>query len=98
MAGSGWVWLVAAVILAAAEVVLPGYVLLGCAIGAGLVGLVLIVGGPLALAMAGAPALLALVFALLSLAAWIGLRRWAGGRASEPTRIDYDVNDTLPKD
>lgn len=91
---SGWVWLVAAVALAAAEVVLPGFILLGFAVGAAVVGLILLVGGPLALWLSASIPALVLVFALVSVAAWLGLRRWGRGRAAET--FDYDVNDTLP--
>ncbi|WP_138466427.1 NfeD family protein [Poseidonocella sp. HB161398] len=98
MAGDGWIWLLAAVVLGIGEVLLPGYVLLGFAIGAGAMGVVLMAGGPLAAFLAGSVPALALGFALVSLGAWMALRRWAGGRAARGKRIDYDVNEKLPGD
>jgi membrane protein implicated in regulation of membrane protease activity len=53
MWGEWWVWGVAAIILAVGEVLLPSFVLLGFAIGAGAVALVLLVGGPLAVWLGG---------------------------------------------
>lgn len=64
-----WIWAAAALGLGVAELLLPGFVLLGFAIGAAAVSLLLLLGL--------APGLTALlvIFALLSLLAWIGLRR-----------------------
>jgi membrane protein implicated in regulation of membrane protease activity len=78
------------------ELVAPGWIALGFAIGAGLVGLGLLTGvlGPLAgLAGAYAPGLTLLVFALLSVAAWLMLRRAFGPVAGERRTFDNDVND-----
>ncbi|WP_108258688.1 NfeD family protein [Mangrovicoccus ximenensis] len=98
MAGSGWIWLLAAVVLGIGEVLLPGYILLGFAIGALAVGILLSVGGPFAAVLAGSVPALALVFALVSLVAWLGLRRWGSGRGPRSKRFDYDINDDLPED
>ncbi|MCZ4351316.1 hypothetical protein O4H61_02195 [Roseovarius aestuarii] len=64
-----WVWAAAALVLAVTELLLPGFVLLGFAIGAAAVSVLLLIGL--------APGLTALlvIFAVLSLLAWIGLRR-----------------------
>jgi membrane protein implicated in regulation of membrane protease activity len=64
-----WVWGAAALALGVAELLLPGFVLLGFAIGAGAVALILLTG-----LTPGLTALL-VVFAVLSLLAWIVLRR-----------------------
>lgn len=93
MLGDWWVWAVAALVLAVGEVLLPSYVLLGFAIGAGVVGLVLLVGGPLAIWLAGSVPVLLLAFALVSLVAWLSLRRWLGVRKGQVKTFDYDVND-----
>ncbi|MBF9032855.1 hypothetical protein HKCCE2091_01275 [Rhodobacterales bacterium HKCCE2091] len=90
---SWWLWAVAALALAVGEVILPGYVLLGFAIGAGLVALLLLVGGPLAAWLAGSVPLLLLVFAVLSLIAWLALRRALGVREGQVKVIDRDIND-----
>jgi membrane protein implicated in regulation of membrane protease activity len=78
MWGAWWVWGALALVLAAGEVLLPSFVLLGFAIGAGVVALVLLVGGPLAAWLGASVPVLLLVFALVSLASWLGLRRWLG--------------------
>ena len=83
-----WVWMSAAVVLATLEVLLPGYIFLGFAIGA------VVVGAGLGVGLLGGslPALL-LVFALASLAAWYGLRRTMGVRDSQVKIWDRDINE-----
>jgi len=93
MAGEWWLWASAALILAVAEVVLPGFVLLGFAIGAGVVALVLLVGGPLAVWLAGSVPILLLGFAVVSLVAWLGLRRWLGVYKNQVRTFDHDINE-----
>jgi membrane protein implicated in regulation of membrane protease activity len=88
-----WIWAVAALVLAAGEVLLPSFVLLGFAIGAGIVGLILLVGGPLAAWLSGSLPLLLLVFAVISLASWLGLRRWLGVYRGQVKTFDHDIND-----
>jgi membrane protein implicated in regulation of membrane protease activity len=83
-----WVWVVAGVILGVLEIVIPGFVFLGFAIGAGLTGLVVLIG-----VAPGNVALLALVFAVLSLVAWIGLRRAVGVTKSQVKVWKDDIND-----
>ncbi|SHJ92385.1 hypothetical protein SAMN05444000_11591 [Shimia gijangensis] len=83
-----WVWLAAALALAIIEVLAPGFVFLGFAIGAAIVGLMLL--GPLSLA---SPAMLLLVFAALSLAAWLVLRRFFALPTGQVKTFDSDIND-----
>jgi membrane protein implicated in regulation of membrane protease activity len=83
-----WVWMAAGLLLAIVEIVLPGFLFLGFAIGAGLVG-VLLIFAPLAL---GLPLLLVL-FAALSLIAWAVLRRIFRLKYGQVRRIRGDVND-----
>jgi membrane protein implicated in regulation of membrane protease activity len=91
-----WAWMLMAVVLAILEVVLPTFILLGFAIGAGLVGLGLLMGvlGP-AVSLAGGTglALLVVLFASLSLVAWILLRRVFGRVGDSPPVFDDDIND-----
>jgi membrane protein implicated in regulation of membrane protease activity len=69
------------------EILAPGYIFLGFAIGAILTGAV--VGfGP----AAGLPALL-LIFAILSVLAWLVLRRTMGVRSGQVKIWDRDIND-----
>jgi len=82
-----WVWMAGALLLAIIEIVLPGFLALGFAVGAALVGLLLVV-APGAL---GLPLLLAL-WAVLSLAAWAVLRRLFRLDDGQVRRVRGDVN------
>jgi len=84
-----WVWGLAAVALAVGETLLPSYVLLGFGIGAGVVALLLLAGVPIT---ASWPILI-LVFAVVSLLSWIGLRRWLGVYQGQVKTFDHDIND-----
>ncbi|MEM8851068.1 MAG: hypothetical protein AAGE03_13665 [Pseudomonadota bacterium] len=78
------------------ELLLPSYIMLGFAIGAGLVGLGLMTGllAPLVGLMgAYGPASLFVAFALLSMAAWIGLRLVFGRPGQGAQTFDKDIND-----
>jgi membrane protein implicated in regulation of membrane protease activity len=88
-----WIWGAAAVVLAVGEVLLPSFVLLGFAIGAGVVALILLVGGPLAVWLGGSVPFLLLVFAVVSLIAWLALRRWVGVYRGQVKTFDHDIND-----
>ena len=85
-----WVWAALAVVLAIAEVLVPGYILLGFALGAGAVAGLLAVGVP---GLAGSLPVMALVFAVVSLAAWLGLRKVFGLRGGSVRTFDHDIND-----
>ena len=83
-----WVWMAAALVLGIIEMLAPGFIFLGFAIGAAGVGLLLLlVPGTL-----GLPALL-LVFAALSLAAWLILRRSFALPKGQVKTFDHDIND-----
>jgi len=82
-----WVWGAAAVILAIGEVLLPSFVLLGFALGAAVVALLLLVG------VSGSWPVLLLVFAVASLASWLALRRWVGVYRGQVKSFDHDIND-----
>ena len=88
-----WVWGSAAILLAIGEVLLPGYILLGFAIGAAGMAVVLLVGGPLAVWISGSPAVTLFVFAGFSLVAWLALRRWLGVRRGQVKTFDRDINE-----
>jgi membrane protein implicated in regulation of membrane protease activity len=93
MAMEWWIWAAAALVLAVGEVILPSFVLLGFAIGAGVVALVLLLGGGLLASLGlGWPALL-LIFAVVSLISWLLLRRWLGVQPGQVKTFDYDIND-----
>ena len=82
-----WVWVSAALVLGLIEVLVPGSIFLGFALGAlAMVPLVLIIpviNGPLALA----------VFAGLSLAAWIILRVSFRRQSSGARIVSRDINE-----
>ncbi len=83
-----WVWMVAGAVLAILEVLIPGFILLGFAIGAALTGLLLWLG-----VLGGSIAVLLLVFAVASLLAWLALRRVAGVRRGQMKIWDRDINE-----
>jgi inner membrane protein len=93
MWGAWWVWGAAAVVLAIGEVILPSFVLLGFAIGAAVIALILLVGGPLAVWLAGNLAVLLVVFAVVSLLSWLALRRWLGVYRNQVKTFDRDINE-----
>lgn len=83
-----WVWMVAGAVLAILEVLIPGFILLGFAIGAGITGVLLWFG-----ALGGSLAVLLLVFGLFSLIAWLALRSLVGVRHGQVKIWDRDIND-----
>jgi len=83
-----WLWAAAALLLAIIEVLAPGFVFLGFAIGAAAVSLILLNTG-LSL---GFPMLL-LIFAALSLVAWLVLRRVFARPHGQVKTFDHDIND-----
>jgi inner membrane protein len=83
-----WVWMAGALALAIVEMILPGFVFLGFALGALAVGLILLIAGP-----GFSLAALLFVFAGLSLAAWLGLRHLFAMPKGQVKRFDHDIND-----
>ncbi|MEZ5686482.1 MAG: hypothetical protein R3D78_11580 [Paracoccaceae bacterium] len=83
-----WVWIVAGVALAGLEMLLPGFILLGFAVGAVVVGVLIWAG-----LLGGSLAPMLFVFAVFSLIAWIGLRRFVGVQSSQTKVWDTDINE-----
>lgn len=83
-----WVWIVAGFALGVLEILAPGYIFLGFAIGAMAVGLLLLIG-----VLGGSLPLLLLVFAVLSLGAWFVLRRSVGVADGQVKIWHKDIND-----
>ena len=83
-----WVWVVAGFALGVVEVLMPGFIFLGFAIGAVITGLLVAIG-----VLGGSMSALVLAFALASLAAWCLLRQVFGGRSGQVKQWDKDVND-----
>ncbi|WP_166417289.1 NfeD family protein [Cochlodiniinecator piscidefendens] len=82
-----WVWAAAALVLGILEILIPGTILLGFAIGAGVVAILFAFGVPLTL-----PVTL-VVFAVASLIAWIIVRRIVGVNRTQVKVWDTDIND-----
>jgi len=83
-----WVWCAAALALGILEVLVPGFVFLGFAIGAAVTGLLLLATG----AAWGLPLLL-LIFAGISLAAWLLLKRFFALPKGQVKKFNHDIND-----
>jgi len=83
-----WVWVVVGIILGVLELLAPAFVLLGFAIGTVITGILLALGvlGP------SLPVLL-LVAAVISLLAWLGLRKIFGLRRGQVKIYHHDIND-----
>ena len=82
-----WAWVAAALALAILEIFAPGFVFLGFAAGALVMGVLVLLGAKLSL-----PWMLVL-FAVLSLAAWWALRRGFGIRKGQVKIWDTDINE-----
>jgi membrane protein implicated in regulation of membrane protease activity len=83
-----WVWISAALLLATAEVIIPGYIFLGFAMGALVVGALFLIG----LTGLSLPITL-VVFAVLSLGSYLALRWMFGLKTGQATFFDTDIND-----
>jgi inner membrane protein len=84
-----WVWMLAGAVLAIMEVLIPGFILLGFAIGAGLTGGLIWLG-----VLGNSFGTILLVFAGVSIIAWLALRRLAGVRRGQVKVWDRDINDS----
>jgi inner membrane protein len=82
-----WAWVAAGIGLAILEVIVPGFVFLGFAIGAVVVGALVAVGLVLALAWA------LVVFAIVSVVAWVLLRQVFGIRRGQRKTFRRDINE-----
>ncbi|NDW54075.1 NfeD family protein [Aliiroseovarius sp. PrR006] len=82
-----WAWIGGAIALVILEILAPGYIFLGFAIGATAVGVLLALGASLSL-----PILL-VIFAAVSLASWLVLRMAFGVRKGQTKTWDTDINE-----
>ncbi|MGJ8623027.1 MAG: hypothetical protein ACSHW1_09630 [Yoonia sp.] len=83
-----WVWMSAALVLATLEVLVPGYIFLGFAMGAGVVGLLILLG-----LSAQGFALTLVIFAALSLLAYLLMRKFFALEKGQVKIWDTDIND-----
>lgn len=84
-----WVWMVFALVLAIAEVLIPAWIFFGFALGAFFLGVLIWVGIASSLTLAWS----LVVFAVLSLLAYILLRQIFGIRRGQTKIWDRDIND-----
>ncbi|MFW2589719.1 NfeD family protein [Sagittula sp. SSi028] len=82
-----WLWLAFGVVLLLVEIAAPGFVALGLAVGAFVVGLLLLVVGVESLVW------LLLIWAVASLIAWVVIRKLAGERKGQVKIWDTDINE-----
>lgn len=82
-----WAWVAAGLGLAILELFAPGFVFLGFAVGAAAVGLVLAVGVSFSLPWA------LVVFAVISVIAWIAMRQFFGIRQGQVKTFHRDINE-----
>ncbi|WP_298259986.1 hypothetical protein [uncultured Litoreibacter sp.] len=88
-----WVWFTFALVLGVLEVLMPGYILLGFALGAAAIGVVFASGvWPAEAMMQSLPVTLA-VFGAASLLVWLGLRQFFGRRNGQVKVWDKDINE-----
>ena len=83
-----WVWMSGALILATLEVLIPGYIFLGFALGAGMMGLLILFG-----VSASGLAITLVIFAVLSLISYLVMRKVFGLRTGQVKIWETDVND-----
>lgn len=83
-----WVWGIAAVAMFAFEVIAPGFIFLGFGAGAAVIALLLALG-----IFGSSIAVLLLVFAVISLIAWIAMRQVFGVRKGQVKMWDTDINE-----
>jgi inner membrane protein len=82
-----WAWVILGFALGVLEVLVPGFIFLGFAIGAVVTGVLVGIG-----ISASLPALI-LIFAVTSVLAWLVLRRVVGVREGQVKVWDRDIND-----
>ncbi len=85
-----WVWIVGAFLVAFLEVLAPAQIFLGFAVGAALTDIALLIGVP---GLAGSMPATLLLFAVLSLVAWIVIRRVVGVRDGQVKVWERDINE-----
>lgn len=85
-----WVWMIAALVIGFLEVLAPAQIFLGFALGAAGTGLALLIGIP---GLATSLPTTLLLFAVLSLIAWLVVRKVVGVRPGQVKVWDRDINE-----
>ncbi|AUC53358.1 MAG: NfeD family protein [Sagittula sp.] len=82
-----WLWIAGGIVLLIVEVLAPGFIALGLAVGAFIVGFLLLVTG------LGSLPLTLLIWAVASLVAWLVIRKLAGERKGQVKIWTTDINE-----
>lgn len=93
MASLWWVWIAAGLGLAILEVLAPGFLFAGFAVGAVVTGALIGLGIPGAGWMSASLVNALVVFAVISVLAWLAMRAMLGVRKGQMKRIDHDINE-----
>jgi len=88
-----WVWIAAGLGLAILEILVPGFLFAGFAVGAVITGAVIGLGLPGTGWMAESLVNALVVFAVLSVIAWLAMRSLLGVRQGQIKKIDRDINE-----
>ena len=82
-----WAWVAAGLVLAILELFMPGFIFVGFAVGAVAVGLLVAFGVVLPLGW------LLVIFAVISVLAWVGFRAALDTREGQTKTFDRDINE-----
>ena len=93
MLATWWVWIAGGLAIAILELLVPGYIFVGFAIGAVLTGVAMGLELPGSAWIMASTGNALTVFAVLSLASWLSLRKLLGVRHGQVKHIDHDIND-----
>lgn len=88
-----WVWFAAALVLGILEILAPGYILLGFALAAGVLGAVFYFDGGLGAYLSQSLPITLVVFAAIALLIWVALRRVFGIRKGQVKIWETDINE-----
>ncbi|MCB1389641.1 MAG: hypothetical protein KDK12_10955 [Rhodobacteraceae bacterium] len=88
-----WIWIAAGLALAILEIIVPGFLFAGFALGAVVTGAIIGLGLPGMGWMTGSLVVSLVVFAVISVIAWLVMRRLMGVRQGQMKRIDHDINE-----
>lgn len=88
-----WIWIAAGLALAILEVLVPGFLFAGFAVGAVVTGALIGSGLPGFGWLTGSLVNALVAFAVLSVIAWLLMRALLGVRRGQLKKIDHDIND-----
>ena len=88
-----WVWFAGAIVLAILEILAPGYILLGFALAAGVIGVGLWMGGGIGAFLATSLPVTLVVTAVVAIVIWLLLRKVFGVRGGSVKVWDTDINE-----